>query len=402
MLCNSSVSSRGSNVPPNLRLLTNIVEEYEINKLLKRFPKIELSYETLTSDHKKVAEPYNIAMAIPQGRKYYAWFSYDIADDTLYIMELNKEKRIMKIKKQLHYIGVYWSLGTILYGVFINPPKPEMSPIFVIEDIIQYQGYPMKNMTFGEKLPFLNKLFKAFSDLPVECPNTCVKFRLPAIWNLKNIRQDPSLSEQMGECEVSIIPQKFRNLPYQVHHIQYRAFDEILPFLNYVINPSLSMKTKSDTHGKMHLSAVATTPCNSAVNKLFVSGEIMRFPPCYTKPQYRLPTIFHVCADIQYDIYHLFAYGKSKSLIYYDLAYIPNYKTSIFMNSLFRKIRENQNLDSIEESDDESDFQNDAEDKYVDLHKILAIECRFHSKFRRWVPQRVVKPPYHVVHVSKL
>jgi hypothetical protein len=132
----------------------------------------------------------------------------------------------------------------------------------------------------------------------------------------------------------------------------------------------------------------------------------MRSPPCYHKPQYKSLTIFHVCADIQFDIYHLFAYGKSKMLVYYDVAYIPNYKTSVFMNSLFRNIRENQNLDSIEESDDEEDFQNTAEDKYVDLKKILLMECRFHPKFKRWIPLRVINQkhggPYKVVHVSML
>ena len=30
---------------------------------------------------------------------------------------------------------------------------------------------------------------------------------------------------------------------------------------------------------------------------------------------------------------------------YVDVVYIPNYKTSVYMNSLFRNIRENNNLD---------------------------------------------------------
>jgi len=57
--------------------------------------------------------------------------------------------------------------------------------------------------------------------------------------------------------------------------------------------------------------------------------------PDFTKPQYKYPTIFKVCADIQYDIYHLFAYGKNKTSVYYNVAYISNYKISIFMNKLF-------------------------------------------------------------------
>jgi hypothetical protein len=126
------------------------------------------------------------------------------------------------------------------------------------------------------------------------------------------------------------------------------------------------------------------------------------FKPDLSKPQYRCNTIFQVTADIQFDIYHLFAYGKNKSQVYYNVAYIPNYKTSVFMNGLFRNIKENRNLDYIEESDDEDDFQNTMPDKYVDLKKTLYLECRFHPKFKRWVPIRTVKPPCKVVHIGML
>jgi hypothetical protein len=120
------------------------------------------------------------------------------------------------------------------------------------------------------------------------------------------------------------------------------------------------------------------------------------------KPQYRYPTVFQVTADIQYDIYHLFAYGKNNTPVYFDVAYIPNYKTSVFMNGLFRNIRENKNLDFIEESDDEDDFQNMNEDKYVDVEKVLFIEFVFNFKFKRWVPVKVVDNRSKIVHISKL
>ena len=46
----------------------------ETGRLLHRFPQVELSYETIS--HKKVLPPYNVAVAIPHGKKYYAWFSF--------------------------------------------------------------------------------------------------------------------------------------------------------------------------------------------------------------------------------------------------------------------------------------------------------------------------------------
>jgi hypothetical protein len=60
------------------------------------------------------------------------------------------------------------------------------------------------------------------------------------------------------------------------------------------------------------------------------------------------------------------------------------------MNSLFRKIRENINIDYGEESDDEECFQDTRVDKYVDLAREHKIECVFNRKFRMWEPIKQV------------
>ncbi len=73
-----------------------------------------------------------------------------------------------------------------------------------------------------------------------------------------------------------------------------------------------------------------------------------------------------------------------------DIAHIPDYKTSVFMNKLFRNIKENHNLDSLEESDEEEEFENIQIDKFVDLSKILKMRCNFNYKFKKWVPMQVV------------
>ena len=61
------------------------------------------------------------------------------------------------------------------------------------------------------------------------------------------------------------------------------------------------------------------------------------------------------------------------------------------MNSLFRNIKENTCLDTLEESDDEDMFENINLDKYVDLDKEICMECAFNSKFKMWVPKNVSK-----------
>ena len=90
-----------------------------------------------------------------------------------------------------------------------------------------------------------------------------------------------------------------------------------------------------------------------------------------------------VKADIQNDIY--FSYLKNEKDIY-DILLINSYKTSVFMNNLFRKIKENKNLDLLEESDDDDEFQDIRLDKFVNLNKELIIKCKFNNKFKKWIP----------------
>ena len=72
------------------------------------------------------------------------------------------------------------------------------------------------------------------------------------------------------------------------------------------------------------------------------------------------------------------------------------------MNNIFRNIKENKNLDLIEESDDEDDFENTNVDKYVDLNKTVLMECIFHNRFKKWIPIKIVKQPCKVVHINQL
>ena len=56
------------------------------------------------------------------------------------------------------------------------------------------------------------------------------------------------------------------------------------------------------------------------------------------------------------------------------------------MNALFRNIKENRNLDSLEESDDEGEFEDISEDKFVFLDKEIIMSCVYNYTFKRWTP----------------
>lgn len=341
--------------------------------LLKRFPEFELSYETVS--HKKVSCDYHLALAISTGKKYFAWFTFENVNDVCYLMELNKEKKISKITKVTSLFHNILCTGTILYGTVIDGTHDKQLQ-FVVEDIYMYKGMFLKQMCFGLKIHYLKECFSKYivQRFSENEQNTQVYFALTYMWYVDN----------MDEYICEVIPEHIqKRLGYTPHHIQYRELHKIAPYVNI----NLCIKP-------IQVHTQTTTLKRIIPSKLYFMD--------FNKPQYKLKTVFQVCADIQYDIYHLYAFGKNKNPIYYNVAYIPNYKTSVFMNSLFRNIRENSNLDWIEESDDEEDFEDLREDKYVDLNKIINIECVFQPKFKKWIPLRVMDEHEKIVHITKL
>ena len=54
------------------------------------------------------------------------------------------------------------------------------------------------------------------------------------------------------------------------------------------------------------------------------------------------------------------------------------------MNQLFREMKENKNIDFIEESDSEEDFET-KNTNYI-VNNELIIECIYSEKFKAWIP----------------
>jgi len=109
------------------------------------------------------------------------------------------------------------------------------------------------------------------------------------------------------------------------------------------------------------------------------------------KNENRKQAVFMIKPDIQNDIYHLYINYEKSGLQFYDIACIPDFTTSVKMNKLFRNIKENNNLDTLEESDDEDEFQNVDLSKYVDLDKRYNMSCVYNHKFKKWIPLEIVK-----------
>ena len=128
-------------------------------QLIARLPQFELSYETIS--HKKVSSIYNVCLAIPQSKKYYAYFSFQRDQDVCYLMELTREKKIGTITLAQTLFHPSLSLGTLLYGSLVESGSQSSDSIhskkyqFVVEDIFYYKGISLRNTTFSHKLGFI-------------------------------------------------------------------------------------------------------------------------------------------------------------------------------------------------------------------------------------------------------
>lgn len=366
-------------------------------RLLQRFPQVELSYETIP--HTKVSPDYNICMGIPIGTKGYAWMTFQGTEDVCFLLETNKERNITRITKYPLPSRSLLANGTLLYGTIVGPAE------FVVEDLLYYEGIPTKTQLLNERLGFLEKFFEEYVGpvvrfhmapmWPIDKPNLYdAVYEVPKDLKGPTVNKNPkdsTVNKDLKGPTVIKNPKDSTAIPLdpsgpiennslgQFHHIQYRCLAKTAPYLNV-------FPTKKGFASTIVIKDYLL-PWRHAV---------------ISKPQYRVSTVFLVRADIQFDIYRLFAYGGNKAEIYYGVACIPNYKTSVMMNRLFRRIPENESLDAAEESEDEADFENVEPDKYVDLAKELLMEFRFHSKWKKWVPVQVVDKRQKVVHISSL
>lgn len=336
--------------------------EEETRQILSEndFPQFELSYETIS--HNKVLDA-NMIAAIPEGSKYYAWFTTYKAENVCFLLEISATNRQIITSKIvvtgfndcLSYNGGTIVSGTLfLYNNGLNQNKgrvqtqdKNINTCFCIEDIYFYKGNRCENQTFSNKLKLLKEMLSLEISQTALTPNYVI-FGLPLM--------NTHFTNLIREIEY---------LPYKVDRIVFRYFNakKILYVKYYKPNTLLNSRDN--------------------VNKGIKTA------------------VFLVKPDIQADIYHLYYYkngnekkGKEE---YYDIACIQEYTVSVMMNRLFRNIKENQNLDALEESDDEEEFQSEKEDKFVFLDKSFKMNCVYNPKFKKWSPVSVAKKTDYIV-----
>ena len=335
--------------------------------ILATFPNIKLSYENIT--HKKV---YNadLVMAIPQGIKCFAWFTVYNDQNVCVLIELASNKQFANVRFVNACFHTELSYGTILYGTSFYSPA-----FFTIEDIFYYKGDDVSRRNWGDKLI----LFQKMLDIEIAQKSynkSFVVFGLPV---LSNNYEDLLF--------------KTKSLRYKIDSIQFRNYNrsnnyQFMPF-EYVYKPYLVTQrnvTQPTIHKPTNTANIIHKPTNTA-------NVIQK--PTNTR---RREVVFTIKPDIQNDIYHLYCSDGKE----FGITCIPDYTTSVMMNNLFRSIKENKNLDALEESDDEEEFQNDKVDRFVFMDKAYKMVCAFHTKFKKWYPVRLADETEKLVDRSNL
>jgi hypothetical protein len=271
-------------------------------------------------------------MAIPKGPKCILWITKYNGNNYSFFYILDSKNKIKKVFYFKFDNKIRQDLikgnGTLLYGTFFFT---NINKCFTIENVLYNCGQNVAKFTWGEKNIIIDSLLKS---------------NLQSVCDPKIILGVPILSNNCDDFK-KMISQSL----YGIYQIEYRKFNNynnsIVTKLNVLIHPS------------------QTTVNNFSDN------------------------IFLVKATIQDDIYELYDTKDINKFI--DTAHIPNYNTSVMMNSLFRTIKENANLDALEESDDEDEFQNNDEQQFVSLNISYKIKCSYNKKFKQWQPIEVAQ-----------
>lgn len=263
---------------------------------------------------------------IPKGKKHLIWFTY--FEDKKVCVFIEVVPGTQKNIRDMCIIPQMFEKKIVLGTIFYGTLfSIENRKYFSIENIHFYKGKPLENITEKQKLVLINNILNT-EIKPCIITNNGVAMGLPIITN--------NFQDAIMAC---------KNLPYKIYSIQNR-------------NNNSKLRTY-----------------NSSKYSDVDEDDII--------------IIFAVKPDIQADIYYLYYKNKIGDLEKYDIASIPDFKTSKMMNSLFRNIKENTNLDALEESDDEDDFENMNDDKYVNLDKCVHMECMFNKRTNKYIPVKV-------------
>jgi hypothetical protein len=351
-------------------------------QFLNRLPPLELSYEPKL--HKKVYSP--LYYIVPKGPKALVWYTYWKEQHVCLLIRLNERGNYSDVQLYNTVFSDELALGTIIYGTtFFLQAKQTQAPMqrdtmqsntyFTCEQLYYYKGLNVTKKNYQERLQLLLDMFTlqveqvAYTkhSLIVGLPIICETYE-EALAQL----EQPYKTYGIAAMGQNATP----NAPYVKQHV--------VPTPNaYAPTAYAPAPNATTTH--------ATTPNATTTHATTTHATTPNAPTAYAPTAYA-PTaygkaVFKVKAGLAADNYQLFTLEDT----FYDTALVSTYKCSVFLNTLFRTIKENANLDLLEESDDEEEFENTQLDKFVDLAKTVIMECVYSKRFKKWQPVKITQ-----------
>lgn len=333
---------------------------------LNVFPNIKLSYEKII--HNKVYPlKQHFLLAIPHGQTCVAWFTLYKEKPVCFIIRFNEENqnRIQSIYSMnaCFSVTLCYGSGTILHGTLFDYKN---HPYFSMEDIYYYKGSNVYNQDFQARTTFLRSIIKTEIQQIAYSRNFLI-FGLPI--------QSTTYSE---------LDEQLKTVPYpiqriQIVHLHTNHFKCAIPIQKYEHFQQHSKQTPLPLPMRSTLSISKKKNDLHAIHKQTTKTQLKQ-----TRLQYKQ---FFCKADLQNEVYHLYSFNNT----YVGVACIPDYKTSVLMNKLFRNIKENIDLDKLEESDEEDEFENENLYKFVDINKTVLMNCIYNDKFKKWVPLHIAQ-----------
>lgn len=271
--------------------------------------------------YKKVSN-YNLILAIPKGNKCFIWFTKINGKKSAILINVN-----INTDKNYHFSSIYLLnnqfnhelLETIFYGTSF---EFENKLYFSFENLFYYKKRNVSHEIFLNKLNIMNDILTNNIYKINDYDNSIIIGMPPIFTNYFEINN------------------VIKNLPYEIKELKYILNNENTIHVRYKIHTTNNLIQQKN--------------------------------------------IFKVIPDKKTDIYNLYLLNKSTNEYEYNsVAFIPNYKCSIMMNKIFHGLKDYDNLDYLEDSDDECEI--DLENNW----KLM--ECVFSNKFKKWIPTRIIE-----------
>lgn len=342
----------------NIDNISSYFPQYEITKLFKEIMKPYVHKIEFKYDNRNVCKTYKYMRLIPYGQRGYLWIKqYYGKTYTLFGTFSNRKIKFVQINvniknehKQLLSVGKH---GTIIYGCLTNNNVDNNSySSFIIEHICMFQS---------------NNLLEHYS---IE---RNIKFQLMFI--------------------DSYIDQDFNGLynknTYNKTHgnkksITFICLSNTLIFKDPKHNSSKSQSFANYIGENLFCKNMYAMQIYNEYEMIYENRKMKSITDTLKNvlDVERKTKVFNIQPDVIDDIYMIYDMNTHNFI---GNVLIQTYKTSVYMNSIFRNIKENNNLDLLEESDDESDFENVEQEKYITCRE-KQMKLVYNERFKGWEP----------------